>query len=211
MYKLFISNTTNSAIEGVIDELGKNNINEGAQHVVLCPPNYGWSIEKLVHERLGLDGSFNIKVTSFARLARELVKVSNKRLGKEGAVLLMYQVLSEVEQDLVHYNKMVGDLNFASKMYGTVSLLISNDVSTEDILQKTEGKKGATINKLRDLAIVMKAYEEKKKDRYIDDLERQTLLIESIRNGDYFKDKNVYVLGFNDLSELELTIIKEVE
>ena len=211
MYKLFISNTTNSAIEGVIDELGKNNINEGAQHVVLCPPNYGWSIEKLVHERLGLEGSFNIKVTSFARLARELVKVSNKRLGKEGAVLLMYQVLSEVEKDLVHYNKMVGDLNFASKMYGTVSLLISNDVSTEDILQKTEGKKGATINKLRDLAIVMKAYEEKKKDRYIDDLERQALLIESIRNGDYFKDKNVYVLGFNDLSELELTIIKEVE
>jgi ATP-dependent helicase/nuclease subunit B len=211
VYKLFISNTTNSAIEGVIDELGRNNVNAGAQHVVLCPPNYGWSIEKLVHERLGLEGSFNIKVTSFARLARELIRVPRKRLGKEGAVLLMYQVLSEIGKDLVHYDKIAGDLNFASKIYGTMKLLIGNDITEEDIAQKTEGKKGATINKLKDLGVVMKAYKEKKKDRYIDDLERQTLLAENIENGDYFKGKNVYIVGFNDLSELELAIVREVE
>lgn len=210
MYKLFIANTSIAAINAVIDQLERKN-QAGSNHLVICPSNYGWSIEKLIHEKLNLEGSFNIKVSSFQRLSKEFAKSKKKRLGREGAVLLLRKVMLDNESQLKHYKKVAKEITFAGKIYNSVSLLSSNGITPDMLVSAATEKKDAISNKLNDLALIMEAFNREKQDKYIDDIERLDVLRSQIEENNYFEDQHIYILGQNDFSNKELEIIRAIE
>ena len=121
MINTFRSNTSNSATERLIDEIGKNNV-PGSIHLVICPSKYGFTLEKLIHERLGLAGSFNIDITSFSRYSYKKLQFIKTPIGTEGSVLLVKSCFRK-KKELKHYFRVVRNINFAVRMYNTLKLM----------------------------------------------------------------------------------------
>jgi ATP-dependent helicase/nuclease subunit B len=207
MINTFRSNTSNSATERLIDEIGKNNV-PGSRHLVICPSNYGFTLEKLIHERLGLAGSFNIDITSFSRYSYKKLQFVKTPIGTEGSVLLVKKVALEKKKELKHYFRVVENINFAVRMYNTLKLMKLNGYNANIIRAKAANMTGATGDKLFDIAIILEAFEKEIFDKYTDTATRLEMLKKQVESDEDIKKTHVYFTGFSDFSVLELAVFE---
>ncbi len=209
MINIYKANNSNSAIELLVDEIKKRNI-EDSNHLVFCPPNYGYSMEKLIHERLEIPGSFNIEVTSFSRFANKNIKTTRKTLTNEGSVLIAKKAILKLAPTLKHYGKVSGNISFAGKMHKTITMMKKNGYTPEFIRSKAKEMTGATKDKLNDIASIMEAFDNERGNKYIDATERLKLVKETIKNNKLGSLMDVYLVGYTDLSTQEVEILKEL-
>lgn len=210
MINIFRSNTSNSATEHLIEELRKNNSPE-SRHIVFCPSNFGYSLEKLIHETLNIPGSFNIEVTSFSRYSYRYIRSNKKTIGNEGSVLLVKKVSVALKKNLRHYFKVVDNINFASRMYKTLKLMQQNGYNPVLIRTQAEDIKGATGDKLKDIADIMEEFEKEISSKYIDTVARLEIAAKEIEVDTEIKKSHIYFTGFTDFSTQELKIVSSLE
>ena len=95
-FNCVISDTTLGGHKALFGLLREQNDGTG-QHIFVVPDRYTLGVEKEICETLYPDGAFNVDVCSFTRLAQKALGKKNKAcLSKEGTVLLLNRVLSEL-------------------------------------------------------------------------------------------------------------------
>ncbi|MDD4315765.1 MAG: PD-(D/E)XK nuclease family protein [Clostridia bacterium] len=205
---VFASNTTAMAINSAIDALGRRNTADSS-HIVIVPDRFTLSTEKDIYDRLELDGSFNIDVVSFSRLAVKVQKSVGHFLTKEGTVMLMKKVIGENKEKLLYFRN-YNSMGFAREIFAVTASFRSSGISASDLSRIAEGFESHKKSKYLDLALLYAEYESALKSRFIDTVTRQNQLIEAIKTDERVAQSHIFVLGFNIYSELQLAVIKEL-
>ncbi len=202
------TNTTLEGNRGLIDRIKM--LDKGScQHIFVVPDRFTLSVEKEICERYCENGSFNIDVVSFTRLAKKTLKNNmDKCLSKEGTVILLNKILSKINCSLNYYDG-INSYTFAKEMFASIASFRNSGITPEDLVAKAQKLEGSTKAKILDIATIYSSYIEgltgfddtiTRIDRYIENLEIDTNI----------KDTHFYILGFNVLSYQQMTLIKKL-
>lgn len=178
-----------------------------SRHIFIVPDRFTLGVEREICKRYYDEGTFLVDVCSFTRLAQKALGKANKRcLSKEGTVLLLNRVIREHNDELGYY-KDVKSVSFSREMFASVASLRSSGITPEDVEEKSKAIEGTVGEKLKDVAILYKAYEEALQSEYFDTITRVDWLINNLQKT-FVKDCHIYVLGFNVFSTQQMNFLK---
>lgn len=206
MLKIITSDTSNTAMDAVIDKI-REPIGETLRDVVIVPDAYTLTAEKYVLEHLGLKGSMRIEVVSFSRLAyKELGAHTGKVLSKEGAVLILKKVIALHIDELTHYRKVAETPGFAGEIYAVIASIRNNGVTPDDLEEAINALDGGTKTKNEDILLLYREYL-KAISAYSDSTTRLEAFIELIPSSDALRKSRYFIFGFDSLSKKQCDII----
>jgi ATP-dependent helicase/nuclease subunit B len=203
------TNTTIESSKGLIRQLAKQN-DAISRHFFIVPDRFTLSFEQEICEKVFPDGSYNVDVVSFTRLAIKLLgNKINKCLSKEGTVILLNKVILKNNDKLTYY-KDLHSYSFSKELFAAIASLRNSKICYDDIESSLSSIEGVTKEKLKDIALLYKAYNEELQQFYADTITRIDSLIDNIKNLPILAESHIYIYGFNIYSEQQIKLIKEL-
>lgn len=211
MLRIFYEDCDKNAIDAVVQELKSGYSPTEGEHIIITPSSYSFSIETLVLKSLGIKGAFNIAFGSFERICSESLKKYDKKiLSREGAIMVLRKVINANYKKLNQYSKSSKNPSFAGDMYKAIESLRLSGLSPSDVKKALSNIKGSTKLKLTDIVLLYEAYIEEISKSTPDLIHVYDSFINNIKNEEQIKNSNVYILGFNTLTNKEMQIIKAI-
>jgi ATP-dependent helicase/nuclease subunit B len=208
MIKLFTSNTTRGATGAVIEEI-KRNYSIGVNQIILTPDSYKFTIEKEIFNALELDGSFDIEVTTFARLAQSILKHKAKKcLSKEGAVLLLRNVIAHNKDKLLHYGAVANNPRFAHEIFAVIASIRNNGYTANDLERILPNLAKGTKTKTHDFALLFREYENALTGKYADATYMVDALMEKIPTSKKIRDSHIYAIAYDKFTGQQLKVLE---
>ena len=203
---LFISNTSKRAASVAIKNMGAS---LGGNIIVIVPERHSLETERQIYDTLNLEGSDNIDVVSFSRLALKITKHTlAKPLTREGAIVLLNKIIRENKDKLGYYRAMAGKLRFAAEALTAIDSLKTGGIGPEELERTAPFVKQE--QKFLDIAYLYRAYDEALSGKYSDALTRLDALTDAIPDSDLIAASDIYVLGQNFFDNKQKAIISNL-
>lgn len=177
---------------------------------IITPEQFSFTAEqKLMENRKSI---INAEVVTFDRLAYRVINeiggIVNTNLSKCGKAMLIYSILQNQKNNLVFLNKSNDNVDLSMRM---VTELKKHGVSIESLKDEQEKIEDKYLkSKLNDVILIYQNFEEKIKDKYIDETDLLSILAENIDKVDLLKDSEIYIDEFAGFTEQEYLIIKKL-
>jgi len=189
-------------------------IDSGEKNVLLLTPEqFSFEAERRLLSELKESRVNLVESTTFSRLAAEISRVYGGDrlpvLTKGARAVMMKRALETVQDGLCLFENSVNNSSFITSMLKIYDEMKSCRVDTEDILAAADNTdKELLQKKLRDIAVVIDAYDALIADEYYDSENELTRLYEKLLHLDYFKDRTVFIDGFSGFVAQEYKIIE---
>ena len=154
-----------------------------------------------------LEGSFNTRVLTFARLMNLLLPGKNF-ISKQSSVMILTKVISELSGKFKCFTTSHKSEGFAETIFDTITQLKYSSISSEQ-LQK-ENLPMSLADKISDIALIYKAYESFICGKYVDNGARMNLLAEIIPTSSLIKNSFFYIKDFEYFTVQESLIIRQL-
>lgn len=189
----------------------------GEECVWICPEQQTLQYEREILARLGDGCNLSVEILNFERLperiAREYGDLSVLYPDK-GALCALLSVLTfENKKHLVEYARSAEDADFTSGLLGLFGKLRSERITPDKL--DAEVEKGSFSgkrleNKVKDIALLYRAY-----DAYFNDTRRDmrdalTVLADSLSEKPFFRGKTVFVDGYYTFTGQEYALLAEI-
>lgn len=191
----------------VIEKLEGNN-----KLYIITPEQFSYSVEKKLIEKVDTGAIINAEVLTFKRMAyrveNEVGKNINTNLTKSGKAMLLYSILQDNKTKLKFLGKSdqnVDLIDTALTEFKKHSVSVEN---LKDIIETEEDK--YLKEKLKDITYIYEKFEEKIKDKYIDENDILTILAENLDKTNMFKDSIIYIDEFTGFTKQEYKIIEKL-
>ena len=205
MVTLFKAHSVREGTDAVLSTLKEGN----GKNIIVVPDAFTLAFEASALSRLGKEGSFDLEVMSFARLAS--VALGNKMkkcLSPAGSVMLLEKVIRKSEKDLRAYARAARKPGFAEEMYAALTAIRNSGVTAERLEKAAESLDGYVRDKTLDIAYLYKAYLEELNLNYSDSTTRLEALIAEIEKEKLFGNENFYVLDHTDFNAKQLGVLR---
>jgi len=160
------------------------------KNLVFCEEKVSLMVERNICSALG--GTFNTEVFSFGKFLRAK-NPKDKMLSKEGSSMALKRIIHGL--DLKCFSQSKNTLS--SSIYDLLILLKSASLSFKDVEEASLNTDGVLKNKLTDIAVIFKAYEDFiSENGFIDQSTALSLLPDIIRKDQKVKDADVYLVGY---------------
>ncbi|MBE6817352.1 MAG: hypothetical protein E7520_06605 [Ruminococcaceae bacterium] len=197
-----------SAIKSLVDS-GRDDI------LLLIPEQFSFVSERRLLEDLGEDRVNCVKSLSFSRLG---VEISSQYGGDELPVLtkgaravMMKRAIEMVQDNLKLFNRNITSNSFITSVLKIYDEMKSCRVSVDDILDAADSTDKEILSyKLRDIALIIGAYDALIDGVYYDSENELTRLYHKLLKLDYFKGKTVFIDGFSGFVAQEYKIIEVI-
>lgn len=204
--KMIFSNTAHDAYHRVLDEL-RQRLRGGGEHIVIVPDKFTASSERGVIATLGLDAVFNVRVTSFTRLAEKSMGARIKKcLTPQGSVMLLANVIEENRDNLVFYHKAARSAGFAEEFYAALTALRNSGITPEKLREAARRAPENVRGKFADMALIYERYVMALGDRHSDSTTRLEAYAAWLREGGAVP-AHFYVVDLYDFKAPELDIL----
>lgn len=199
--KIYLGDTTQK-ITSVTGEVVKNLIDEGKRCIVFSEDKITLSLELEIASRLG-GGFFNVDVLTFRRYISSK-NVNSKVMSKEGSVMLVRKIITELKNHLGCFKHAVGAPNMALVLYELISQLESAKISPQelqDLVEKETNLQPALVSKIQDVVRVYKEYDQRIKDLNLyDSNDYLSLMPDLVKNDENLKNSAVIIVGFQSVT-----------
>ena len=197
--KMIFSNTAHDAYHRVL--------RGGGEHIVIVPDKFTASSERGVIATLGLDAVFNVRVTSFTRLAEKSMGARIKKcLTPQGSVMLLANVIEENRDKLVFYHKAARSAGFAEEFYAALTALRNSGITPEKLREAARRAPENVRGKFADMALIYERYVMALGDRHSDSTTRLEAYAAWLREGGAVS-AHFYVVDLYDFKAPELDIL----
>ncbi len=180
--------------------------------VLLVPEQISHDMERRLCTVCGASASQYAEVLSFTRLAHRVFTVSGglavPQLDAGGRLLLMSQAVSAVSGSLKVYARPSQKAAFLERLLATGDELKSYCVQPEELIAAADEQPGEGGDRLRDLGLILAAYEALTARRAQDPRDRLTRLAETLQTCPWFRGKDVYLDGFTDFTPQQRLILE---
>jgi ATP-dependent helicase/nuclease subunit B len=177
---------------------------------LVVPEQYSHDAERQLLRVVGDSLSLHGEVLSFKRLAARVAEDAGEDkpvLDSGAALLMMYRAVGELSERLEAYGGAERRAHFAEALLQTVTELKNGGVNPEELQSAALPAGGALGKKLRDLALIMSAYDAMtERSGAVDSGGLLYRLAETIEKSPYCASP-LYFDGFNDFTEPESRVI----
>ena len=155
---------------------------------IITPEQFSFTAEKKLLEISG-GACINAEVLTFSRMAYRVIKeIGNdlERIEDFGKSMLIYNILDDKKKELKFLGKNMQNVEILSK---TLTELKKHNI-TEEKLEEAIGKldNKYLTSKLEDINSIYKEYEEKIREKFLDENDSLTILADNIKNTKMFND-----------------------
>lgn len=189
-------------------------INKEKKIYIITPEQFSFTAEKKLLDAVNTNSVINAEVITLSRMAhRVLLEVGGEkeRLTKTGRAMLTYSILSKNIKNLKFLGKSdenIDIVNRSLKEFKKHGIGINKLEEEVEKAKKSDNKYLQT--KLEDIIIIYKEFEEKIKDRFIEETDILTSLVENISKTDFLDDAIVYIDEFAGFTKQEYMVINEI-
>ncbi len=185
------------------------NCYNGNKIYIITPEQFSYTAEKKLLDVLDEDAVINAEVLTFQRMAHRVLENENKvSLSKAGKSMLIYNILSENKSKLKFLGKTDENVELIST---AITEFKKHNVTVQDLIKVT-GETGDKYlqTKLSDLKLMYEKFQENIQDRFIDENDNLTRLVEKIDKTNMFNDAIIYIDEFAGFTSQEYKIIEKL-
>lgn len=194
-----------------------NRLVSGGQKDILLitPEQYNFTAEKKLLKLLG-EGKINcVSNLSFTRLSNEVKRLYGTEpkpvLSKGAKAALMKRAVASVKEELVLFNKKTELASFIESLVDIYDEMRSCRAHSSDFKEVAERvDKKVLADKLCDLNLILGAYENLIKDKYLDSADDLERLCKKLEETGYIKGKYVFIDGFNGFVANEFKVLEHI-
>ncbi len=193
----------------IYDEINLN-LKDNKKKYIITPEQFSFTAEqKLMENKKAI---INTEVITFNRLAyrvmNEVGGVIHTDLSKCGKAMLIYSILQSEKSKLIFLNKSDENIDLCIR---TISEFKKHGISIQDLKNEKEKIENKYLkNKLNDMILIYENFENKIKNKYIDETDLLSNLAENIDKINLLKNTEIYIDEFAGFTEQEYLIIKKL-
>lgn len=182
-------------------------------YVVIAPDQYSLEAQKEILALTESGASLNIEVTSFSRLARQVLEEQGYSdysvMDELKKSFVLRKVLSDCKDDLSVYSKMIRLPGFTEKMKTVISEFKQYDISNDDLEQMISDSEDrpALNKKLKDIQKINEKFNEYLDDQNITSQDLLTKFVEFIPNSDLIKRTHIFIDGFTGFTPIQNNVL----
>ncbi len=185
------------ALRALADDLKNRVFSPDEYYIVLTPDRYTQTVEDALFSG---GGALDCEVLTLSRLARR-VTPDEKILSREGGVMITASAIEEIKDEFKYYRRAANFDDFAREAYRTLLQISASDADAGDIKAR-----GAVANKLHDLALIKKHYDERKQSNS-DASDRLLSLIKAAPASELITRSNIITIGYSDITKLNKRVL----
>ena len=196
-----------SEISKLIEEGKANKI------YIITPEQFSFTAERKLMdemEKIGYGAVISAEVLTLSRMAyRVMQEVGGglESLSKCGKAMLVYSILSNNQKNLKFLGKSDENIDLSMR---AITEFKKHGVSVNDLINEISSVEDLYLkNKLQDMSLIYKEFEDKIRESYIEDTDLLTLLVENLDKVDLVKNSIIYIDEFSGFTYQEYQVIKE--
>lgn len=190
----------------------KNNIKNKEKIYIITPEQFSYSAEKKLLEEINTNASVNAEVISFNRVANrvftEVGGANEVLISKSSKAMLIYSILEKEKKNLKFLNSSDDNIDIILK---EITEFKKHNITTLNIEEENEKIENPELNqKLNEINLIYKIYEENIKNKFIDEEDILTKLAEKIPESKMFDNSIVYIDKFAGFTKQEYNIVEKI-
>ena len=187
----------------------------GCEIVLLTPEQFSFISERRLLKDLGERNISKVVNLSFSRLSNEISRLYGGDklpvLSKGARAVMMKKAIQTVQDSLVLFNKNIQSNSFINSVLKIYDEMKSCRVFVEDIIGVSNSVEKEMLRlKLKDIALIIEAYDALIDGEYYDSENELTRLYNKLVNLDYFENKTVFIDGFSGFVAQEYKILEVI-
>ncbi|KAB2496513.1 helicase-exonuclease AddAB subunit AddB [Priestia endophytica] len=206
------SGKTSYCLDQIRSELRSDPL--GDPIIYLVPEQMTFQSDYNLVSTKGLAGMIRAQVLSFTRLSwkvlQEVGGMTRLHLDDTGIHMLLRRIIEEKRDELSIFKNAAEKQGFVDKLESMIIELKRYCLEPEaltELVEETKSEEGALGEKLQDLLVIYKSFEEYLFTKYVDSEDYLQLLAEKLPYSSYVKNATVYVDGFYTFTPQELNIL----
>ena len=199
--------------EYCLNQIGKElNNNKNNKLILLVPDQYTFQSEKKLLELVGEKALLRAEVLSFKRMANRVFDACGGRnlnmVKESGKNMLIYKLLKEKGEELKYFNKISKKQGFIGTLSKTITEFKKYSI-TQEILEEKENEitNSELVEKIRDLSLLYKDFNNALHENYIDSDDVLTILADRLKNCDLYEGAEIWIDEFTTFTPQQLDII----
>lgn len=190
----------------------KNNIKNKEKIYIITPEQFSYSAEKKLLEEINTNASVNAEVISFNRIANrvftEVGGANEVLISKSSKAMLIYSILEKEKKNLKFLNSSDDNIDIILK---EITEFKKHNIATLNIEEENKKIENPELNqKLNEINLIYKIYEENIKNKFIDEEDILTKLAEKIPESKMFDNSIVYIDEFAGFTKQEYNIVEKI-
>lgn len=190
----------------------KNNIKNKEKIYIITPEQFSYSAEKKLLEEINTNASVNAEVISFNRIANrvftEVGGANEVLISKSSKAMLIYSILEKEKKNLKFLNSSDDNIDIILK---EITEFKKHNITTINIEEENKKIENPELNqKLNEINLIYKIYEENIKNKFIDEEDILTKLAEKIPESKMFDNSIVYIDEFAGFTKQEYNIVEKI-
>lgn len=190
----------------------KNNIKNKEKIYIITPEQFSYSAEKKLLEEINTNASVNAEVISFNRIANrvftEVGGANEVLISKSSKAMLIYSILEKEKKNLKFLNSSDDNIDIILK---EITEFKKHNIATLNIEEENEKIENPELNqKLNEINLIYKIYEENIKNKFIDEEDILTKLAEKFPESKMFDNSIVYIDEFAGFTKQEYNIVEKI-
>lgn len=190
----------------------KINIKNKEKIYIITPEQFSYSAEKKLLEEINTNASVNAEVISFNRIANrvftEVGGANEVLISKSSKAMLIYSILEKEKKNLKFLNSSDDNIDIILK---EITEFKKHNIATLNIEEENEKIENPELNqKLNEINLIYKIYEENIKNKFIDEEDILTKLAEKIPESKMFDNSIVYIDEFAGFTKQEYNIVEKI-
>ena len=190
----------------------KNNIKNKEKIYIITPEQFSYSAEKKLLEEINTNASVNAEVISFNRIANrvftEVGGANEVLISKSSKAMFIYSILEKEKKNLKFLNSSDDNIDIILK---EITEFKKHNITTLNIEEENKKIENLELNqKLNEINLIYKTYEENIKNKFIDEEDILTKLAEKIPESKMFDNSIVYIDEFAGFTKQEYNIVEKI-
>ena len=182
--------------------------------ILMVPELISHETERRLCSAAGDTASRYAEVLSFTRLGRRVsdhVEVAlEETLDGGGRLVAMAAAAMQVHQELKAYGALATNPEFLAEIVKAVDEFKRCCISASDLMAASARTEGRLSEKLRELSLLMSAYDGLCENGKRDPREQESLLLEQMADGDFAEKHVFYIDGFPDFTRQHMEILEHI-
>lgn len=210
-FKLVYGRTGSGKTTYIFDEI-KNKIEQKNKIYIIVPEQFSFSVENHLLNVIEENSSINAEVLTLSRMANRVISetIGNNRvhLSKVGKSMIIYDVLDKQKNKLNFLRSSEKNMELALNMVTELKKHNIDSALLSDTIEKIDDK--YLKLKLSDANNILKVYQQRIEQNYIDESDALNLLADNIEQTDFFNDSIIYIDEFAGFTPNEYQIIEKL-
>ncbi len=183
--------------------------------VLIVPEQFSFEAERRVLSEIGDSFALSSSVMSFSRICDEVASICGgtaaKVLNDSDKIILMKRAINISKENLILWRKYSASISFAQSILDIISELKINAVTSVQ-LRDAAGKIDSVLlkNKLLDIAEIYDSYDLVLGEKFIDPVDKLTLLYRQLENYKLFQNKTVFIDSFKGFTGQQFKLIGRI-